>query len=190
MDTLRVTGAADVAYVRANYVDLESACREAGYDPVLVADQIAAGERPGPAYVLADGSRFVPRDYFGQLTDERLFAERALAHARLRGLSLEPERLRELWDFYLEGVYGICLRHATPELIVDKQWLVASIEALLRAPLVGDPDWYDRLHEAVDALDAIEREFCAFDRIRFGRPVTRDTYITAVRKSYPRGALV
>ncbi|MGZ3576101.1 MAG: DUF6058 family natural product biosynthesis protein [Vulcanimicrobiaceae bacterium] len=190
MDTMRVTAADDAAYVRANYVDIESACREAGYDLPSVNAQIARGERAGPAYVLADGTRFVPWDYFEQVTGERNFIDRVQAQTLLRGVTLDGAQLDEIWNGYLRGTYGICLRHATPENIVDKQWLIGTIESLLHEPAVEDGIWLARLHDAVDALDEIEREFCAFDRIYFGRPVSRDTYVTDVRARYPRAITV
>ena len=190
MKTMRITAADDATYVRANYIDLETACRQAGYEVTAVDAEILRGERAGASYVLADGTRFVPRDYFDQVTDARTFADRMLSQALVRGITLDAAELDEKWNAYLRGTYGICLRHATPENIVDKRWLIATIEALLQEPAAHDSLWHAHLHAAVDALDAIEREFCAFDRIYFGRPVSRDTYIDDVRARYPRAVTV
>ena len=185
MSTIQVSAPDDAAYVRSNYVEIETACREAGYDLATVDTEISRGERAAASYVLADGSRFVPRDYFEQVTDARTFIDRMSAQAFVRGVTLDAAALDEEWNAYLRGAYGICLRHATPENIVDKRWLIETIEALLQEPAAHDSQWRARLHAAVDALDAIEREFCAFDRVYFGRPVSRDTYINDVRARYP-----
>jgi len=52
-------------------------------------------------------------------------------------------------------------------------------------PQREDGRWLTDLKESVDELDRLEREFCAFDRTYFGRPVSRDTYINAVRERFP-----
>jgi hypothetical protein len=39
----------------------------------------------------------------------------------------------------------------------------------------------------VDELDSLERPFSpVYDRVRFGRPPTRDTHICDVRKTFPQ----
>lgn len=42
------------------------------------------------------------------------------------------------------------------------------------------------LHVAIDELDALLRPFAPSDRIRFGGPVSRDRYVTALRERFPR----
>jgi hypothetical protein len=56
--------AADVAYVRANYLALEEACAKRAETPEEVRALIAEGRLPRPSYVLPDGTEMVPRDYF------------------------------------------------------------------------------------------------------------------------------
>jgi hypothetical protein len=41
------------------------------------------------------------------------------------------------------------------------------------------------LRGAVDALDALERPFAAWDRERFGTPSSRDRLINATRQRFP-----
>jgi hypothetical protein len=45
------------------------------------------------------------------------------------------------------------------------------------------------LREDVDALDGTTRPFAACDRIRFGRPTSRDRLIDGARRAFP-GAFV
>jgi hypothetical protein len=60
-------------------------------------------------------------------------------------------------ETYLSGQY-VCLTETTPQL----------------------------LHTLVDELDAQTAEFTAYDRLRFGGPVSRDTLINDVRMACPR----
>ena len=146
-DTLPYT-VADIAYIEANFVALSE--RPAG---------------PGPSYVLDDGREFYPKDYQEQEVDEERFKARLMQEMERRGLSLDPDAE---WEAYLAGLYGVCLRAATPENIVRKEALLNRIDDLV-----------DKLRIAVGSLDALEREFAPdYDRLRFGRPTTRDTHIT------------
>jgi hypothetical protein len=78
----------------------------------------------------------------------------------------------------------VCLKRATPENIVRKGWLVPRIEQLMRNPRANDAVWRNKLSWMVDELDALERPFAAYDRIRFGSPRSRDRLITAARRAY------
>ena len=146
---------ADIAYIEANFIALEE-----------------QPPGPGPSYVLEDGRAFYPRDYQDQEVDEGRFRQRMAREMQRLGFSdLDPD---SEWKAYLAGLYGVCLRSATPENIVRKEELLHRIDGLLRG-----------LREAVDALDALEREFAPdYDRARFGRPTTRDTHITKLRSSF------
>jgi hypothetical protein len=138
---------------------------------------------PKPSYYDAEGNAYVPKDYDLQESDRRRFDERSMAEiARLDG-RYDAAWIAEQWTFYWSGEYGMCLKSATPENIVRKNWLIDRI-----ATLIGEPHQEVNLRdlrEAVDALDAIERPFCDFDREYFGGPVSRDKYVTATRKDYP-----
>jgi hypothetical protein len=185
-----VLSAADVEYIRAGFVELDELCSRHGRDSAAVRADIDAGLLPRPSYVLDDGSEMVPPDYF-ELADEAGGVDR-LRQAFLRRYALaaaaEPEPLaapEEEWEAYLSGEYGVCLREVTPENIVRKSALVGRIEAMLADPDPGHPDWAERLREDVEELDALERDFAAFDRIRFGGPSSRDRLITGARNRYP-----
>jgi hypothetical protein len=173
--------AADVAYVRANFVPLAELA--AGRDED-VADLIARGLLPRPTYVLPDGTEMVPPDYFA-LADEAGGAERLPAEFARRCEALGLDVAQE-WEAYLTGVYGVCLRQVTPEAIARKDELVSSITALLERPTPDDPGWRDRLRADVDALDELEREFSPdYDRSpRFPLPPTRDRLIGAARERF------
>jgi len=148
----------------------------------------AARLLPTASYVLPDGTEMVPVDYFA-LVDEAGGPERLRDefYERYRKAGGNIADLDDNWDAYLCSVFGVCLRTVTPEAIVRKAELVASIESLLEAPDEEDAHWQLRLRSDVDELDALEREFSPkYDRRRFGRPPTRDHLIVAARESHPR----
>jgi hypothetical protein len=103
----------------------------------------------------------------------------------LPAAAAHPVDPAEEWAGYLAGLYGACLREVTPEMIVAKEHLVARLERALDAPRASDREWLVRLHADVDALDAVSRPFAACDRIRFGRPTSRDRLIDGVRRAFP-----
>jgi hypothetical protein len=86
---------------------------------------------------------------------------------------------------WLSGDYGACLWCTTPEMIVLKGALMVAIEALIAGPQPGVRPWEAALRHAVDGLDAIERPFAEYDRVRWEPPLSRDRLITAVRARYP-----
>ena len=161
----------DVAYVQANFMRLDPAARRAGY--------------PGPSYVLEDGAWYVPRDYFEQEVDSGRFRERYVREAEALDLPEPLTGAKEAWEAFLTGIYGVCLREATPENIARKAAFIRDIEALCANPYPEQSQWNQALRTAVDGLDAIEREFSpVYDRVRFERPPTRDTYISAIRERF------
>lgn len=166
METLAFTPE-DIAYIEEHFICLESRPPHA----------------PASSYVLADGTEFYPRNYFEQEFDETRFKARLCAEMRVQGItSLDVD---ETWLAYMEGVYGVCLRSATPENIVRKNALLERIESLTSAPRQEDPSWLADIKNAVDALDALELPFSPhYDRVRFGRAPTRDSHIRDVRRRF------
>jgi hypothetical protein len=172
--------AADIAYVRANYVTLEEACAGRSESADEVRGLIAEQRLPQPSYVLPDGTEMVPVDYF-MLADagRKDFARRFLAAGGT------ASALEEEWDGYLSGAYGVCLKEQSPENIVRKDQLVRGIEGLLAEPRPKDPEWRQRLRTSVEELDRLERPFAPdYDRARWG-PSSRDRCITAPRERFP-----
>jgi hypothetical protein len=176
---------ADDAYVTAWYTDLERACAAAGRDPDDVRAAMLDGRLPIPSYLRSDGAEMVPSDLFdlaGRAGGEHALRDWFTAHWDDRA---EGERE---WREYLTGQY-VCLRSVSPETILRKSRLVEAITAAPDAPDAGTPGWARRLHALVDELDALEPPFTAYDRLRFGGPVSRDVCIDAVRARYPRAPL-
>jgi hypothetical protein len=180
--------AADVEYVRTNYLTLEQVCAERPESPEEIRDLIAQGRLPRASYVLDDGAEMFPADYF-RFVDEAggpdalagRFAERLVAAGAGEDLDLH-------WQTYMNGVYGVCLWDVTPETIARKAKLVSSISELLMLARPAELDWRERLRDEVDELDALERQFAPdYDRdeARFGRKPTRDLLIEAARERYP-----
>jgi hypothetical protein len=172
---------ADDAYVSRQFVELHALCTEVGRDPDEVRELMLAGLLPLPAYLRSDGAQMVPADLFA-------LADAAGGPDRLRAWfvghwSDEHEGEQE-WDAYLSGQY-VCLRTVSPTTIRRKGELVAAIDAALVAADSGSPAQAAALHALVDELDALEPDFTAYDRLRFGGPVSRDTHITAPRAHRP-----
>ncbi|MCO6000249.1 DUF6058 family natural product biosynthesis protein [Actinoallomurus rhizosphaericola] len=188
-------GARDIRYVKARYLPLRDVANAAGRDLAEVKALIDAGLLPQPSYVLPDGTGMFPPDYLalwdaaGDVTElPELFRVRYQSAAAARHVALGDDEIDQAWRDYLTGEYGVCLISVTPETILDKGIQTERIEALLAEPHPNDLEWRDRLHAAVDALDALERPFTGFDRRRFGHPTSRDRLITAVRRAYPKGS--
>jgi Family of unknown function (DUF6058) len=127
-----------------------------------------------------------PRDEAGGVDalPEHFAARHRKAARAQRGAA---DELEHDWEAYLDGTYGICLRAVTPEAIVRKTALVASLSDLLMLPRPRNAEWQRALREQVDELDELEREFtpdydCSEAHER--RP-TRDLLIEAARERYP-----
>jgi hypothetical protein len=181
---------ADVEYIRSGFVELDELCRRTSRDPADARAEIAAGRLPRASYVLDDGTEMVPADYFA-LADEAGGPDALRAHfleRYERAAAADPSGADdpdEEWQAYLSGEYGVCLNQVTPEGIVRKGALIARIQGLLDEARPDDTGWANGLRAAVDELDALERQFAAYDRIRFGAPSSRDRLITATRDAYP-----
>src|SRR5256714_4520309 len=184
---------ADRTYIDANYVTLQELCADRPEKPAEIAALIQKRRLPGPSYVLEDGTAMFPADYF-RLVDEAGGAEALESHFAERHRQASSARVAaagELvrdWEWYLDGTWGICLRDVTPETIVRKNALVASLSELLVLARTREPEWQTALREQVDELDELEREFAPdYDRSdAMDRPPTRDLIIAAARERYPQ----
>jgi hypothetical protein len=186
--------AADRAYIRANYVELEELCEGRDVEPDEVRSLIERGLLPKPSYTV-DGKGMFPADYF-ELYDEAggverlhdLFEERYRAAANAHPDLSTPAALETAWRAYLNGVWGQCLHEVTPEVMVRKRALVDSLCKLIALPRPRSREWQDRLRAEVEELDQIEREFAPdYDRTEKWneRLPTRDLLIDVARREFP-----
>jgi hypothetical protein len=183
----------DLAYLEDEFRTLAELCADRAETPAEVRALIVERRLPRPSYVLDDGTELFPPDYVALIdaaggadrlrTDfEVRYRVACAAHGRGSG------ELEDDWQAYLDGIYGVCLREATPESIVEKGALIDAVELLLDEPRPADAEWRRALSVHVSALDALEREFAPdFDRdpARFGRPPSRDRLIAAARARFP-----
>ena len=179
--------AADLDYLRANYITLEQVCAERPESPEKIRALIAKGRLPKPSYVLDDGTEMFPADYF-RFVDEAGGPEALRARFAERLEAAGTDDLDLHWQSYMDGVYGVCLWDVTPETIARKAKLVSSISELLMLARPAEADWRQRLRDEVEELDALKRQFTPdYDRDekRFGRKPTRDLLINAARERYP-----
>jgi hypothetical protein len=174
----------DIAYVRTHYLTFDRLARGLG-------EADWPGTRlPRATYRLTDGSLWYPRDWW-RLHDEAggvaelpaMFARRLRAASEALDHPCDPV---QEWDAYLAGLYGACLRDVTPEAIVRKDRLVARLDRALGDPRPESPSWLATLRGDVDALDALSRPFAVCDRVRFGRPTSRDRLIDGARRGFPQ----
>jgi hypothetical protein len=182
--------AADLQYIRHNYLPLVDVCRLQGIALSTATTYIRARRLPLPSYALEDGTPMFPRDLFAlldaagsidALTEHFLARYEAIARSHS---AFEPQNGFREWDGYLSGEYGVCLRQVTPETIFLKEHLVTLLEEQLRNPRPEDGTWRTRLSERIRALDALERPFTACDRFRFGKPSSRERLIDGPREQY------
>ena len=141
--------AADLAYVEGEYLTLAELVAGRGEVVEQVTALIDRAQLPGPAYVLPDGTRMYPPDYF-RLIDEAGGIDELPAHfERLHADAIArygpASTLAEDWDGYLSGAYGVCLRQVTPERMVEKAALIARIGELVAAPDPDDRNWLELL---------------------------------------------
>lgn len=172
--------AGDDAYVREHFV-------EVGSDAVL--RDMLAGRLPLPSYLLSDGTPMVPADH------ARL-AEVAGGTDRLHDWFVsfwpdDPATAEDEWGHYLSGRY-VCLRDVTPVRITQKAARVAQAQAAVDALRRDrrDPVARGMLGEAVNGvvgvlgLDELLLPMTDHDRLRFGGPTVRETWVEAPRREF------
>ncbi|MGA8302366.1 MAG: DUF6058 family natural product biosynthesis protein [Thermoplasmata archaeon] len=200
----------DNAYIRSHFVTLELLAEKSGVSPLVLAKWREESLFPRPTYVTEDGQEWYPPAYAElvhraasrKLDLRALFRSdflRALEKLRRSdpdgyraelggpgGTELSPEADAELsWEGFMSGEFGACLRMAWVPCVLRKGKLMREIEGLVTKPEVDNPKWRDRLRRSVDSLDRLEMPFAQWDRVRFGKPVSRDTHVTAVRLRFP-----
>ncbi|MFB6890086.1 DUF6058 family natural product biosynthesis protein [Kitasatospora sp. NPDC056327] len=171
----------DDAYADRYFTPLEALCARHGRDPDDVRGLMLAGRLPLPGYLRSDGTEMVPTDLL-ELVDEAGGLERLPDW--FRGHWADPAAGAEEYESYLSG-QNVCLYRLHPATMRRKEELIRAITEAVRTPGPGVPGWLAGLHALVDELDALEPPFTAYDRLRFGGPVSRDTCIDAVRRDFP-----
>jgi hypothetical protein len=112
-----------------------------------------------------------------------LFERRLVAAAARLGHAVD---VASEWEAYVAGLYGACLREVTPENIALKEFVVAALERRLADPRPQEGAWCAALRADVETLDGLTMPFAACDRIRFGKPTSRDRLITEVRARFAK----
>ena len=170
---------ADDAYVREHFVEATPEAMA-----LMLEDRL-----PLPSYLLSDGTPMVPADH-GQLAEVAGGVD-ALHDWFVAFWPHDPATGEAEWGYYLSGQY-VCLEEVSPIRIRQKTARVAeasaAVEVLRRDP--HDPIGRGTLGQAVDGvlavpgLDAILRPMTAYDRLRFGAPTVRETWVEAPRREF------
>jgi hypothetical protein len=200
----------DDEYIRSRFVNLEEIARRSEVPLAVISGWQREGLFPQPTYVTEDSQEWYPPAYAElvrratarKMTLRSLFEmdfKRALERLRRsdpaeyraeltgpEGTEISPEADTELsWQGFLSGEFGACLRVAWVPCMLRKAKLMRTIAELAGKPALDDPSWRIRLRRSVDSLDHLELPFTQWDRVRFGRPVSRDTHVQAIRLRFP-----
>lgn len=169
----------DDAYVREHFVAATPGAM------ALMLD----GRLPLPSYVLSDGTAMVPAAH-GELAEVAGGVER-LHDWFVAFWEEDPATGEEEWAAYLSGRY-VCLRSVEPVKMRQKAERIAdakaAVELLRRDP--HDPVGRGLLGQAVDGvmavpgLDALLLPMTAYDRLRFGGPTVRETWVDGPRAEF------
>lgn len=171
---------ADDTYVDEYFVPLARLCADRGRELDAVRADMLAERLPLPGYLRSDGTEMVPPDLF-DLADRAGGLDDLPAWFQAHWAD-EKQGASE-WADYLSGQY-VCLREQAPHTIQRKDAVLALLIDELAAPQPEQQSWRNHVAELVDELDALELPFTAYDRLRFGGPVTRDVYIDDVRVKF------
>ena len=171
----------DDTYASQWYVELETLAEKNGINPSDIRRLMLADRLPLPSYIRSDGKQMVARDLLE--LPQRAGGYDELPEWFAQHFESSRDAIRE-WDGYLRGHY-VCLRNVLPETIKRKEELVKAIKIATAEPQANDQAWLEALHRLVDELDALEPPFTAYDRLRFGGPISRDTCINEVRARFP-----
>lgn len=200
----------DERYIRSTFVTLEQLASRCGLTVEELSDWQARGLFPVPTYVTSDGRGWYSAGYAVSVRRARarktdlhaLFIEefrRALHRIRraepglystfvqASGSEEQSEALaaEEQWKDLLRGEWGVCLKTPWVPCMIQKGRLMQQISSLIASPQADSVAWTGKLRKSVDALDRLEQQFAQWDRTRFGRSISRDTYITEVRARFP-----
>jgi Family of unknown function (DUF6058) len=201
---------ADREYIRGHFITIEEFGSRTNVPVSVVHSDVLQRLFPKPTYIFDDGTEWYPPGYvslmkyalranttfaaaFKMRTREALkklknhnpeHFEVAIAEERSRSDGSLEAIAEEMWNDYYTGEYGACLKNPVCGTIIRKALLVNDISKLISSPRLADAVWRQQLKERVNALDRLELPFAEYDRLRFGRPLTRDKLITEVKLKY------
>lgn len=170
---------ADDAYVRKHFVPAT---------PDAMPDMVA-GRLPLPSYVLSDGTPMVPEAH-GELA-ELAGGVDSLHDWFVAFWPDDPVAGEGEWRRYVSG-QQVCLREVTPVGMRRRNERVAEAAAAVELLRLDphDPIGRGMLGEAVDGviavagLDSLLVPMTAYDRLRFGGPTVRDTWVDGPRSEF------
>ena len=90
------------------------------------------------------------------------------------------DKLKEEWDHFLAGSYGVCTRSGLPEDIAAKDFALEEIRSLLDSGMLTLRHMRKKLENAVNLLDEVSAPFAPHERARS----TRHQYVDEVRRQY------
>ena len=201
---------ADKSYIAAHFVTIDELAKAVPISIEQVHSLILEGSFPEPSYRFEDCSEWFPLTYASlmrraikaRMTFSEFFRYqtrkalrnlqekqpkkfRVIAGVKRKNKTKVDELVDRMWSDYKTGAYGVCLRSPVCGSIIKKALLMHEIEELITSPKRGDSDWKTRLKESVDLLDDLELPFSDYDRLRFGKPLSRDRLIRDVRDTFP-----
>ena len=200
-------------YIRSNFMNLDDLSLKLQMSPKEILNLVSREMFPRPTYVFEDGIQWYPKSYVALMRrarrsrmtfGERFQFELKEALVKLKSVDVPSYKIvieaaadsirddqvdatvREIWIEYQRGEFGCCLKNPTCGTIIKKVLLMNAITALTSLPNPTDRQWRNSLKQKVDELDKLETIMQThYDRIRFGRPSSRELLITNVRRNYP-----
>ncbi|MCL4341849.1 MAG: DUF6058 family natural product biosynthesis protein [Candidatus Thermoplasmatota archaeon] len=192
----------DLSHIMEKFLERKSLVEKTGTSDQQVDQWIKGGVFPDPTYRTPDGKEWFPpymeiliRRSMENNTNPKLEfqkdAEKVLAKpgyvyrfGKVETTGTSPEDVENMWIDFKSGLYGACLRKPDPKSILDKGYLIRSIEELLSKSEPANTKWCSALKELVNQLDSVEAQFTDYDRTRFGGKVSRDIFITDIKREY------
>lgn len=89
------------------------------------------------------------------------------------------EHIREEWEYFIQGVYGLCTKSGLPEDIAAKELAVILINELTEKESLAEEE-VQRLSQAVNLLDRASSGFAPHERLQS----SRHRLIDEVRRKY------
>jgi predicted DNA-binding transcriptional regulator AlpA len=192
----------DVTHIRGNFLNMNDVMEKSGVTHEVITKWLDRGEFPEPTYLTQDGVLWYPpylvilvqrslrndtNPKYEFLLDAKKVLEKpgyVYRFGQVEKTGTDDEDAEKMWDDFKSGLYGACLRKPDPKSIMAKGSLIKTIKELLANPDPENVEWCEKLRKTVNELDSVEAQFTDFDRKRFGGTVSRDVYITSIKKQY------